>query len=52
VLLRELQAFRESDGKLAGRAEHDDTVIALALAAFNLPSQHALPIYVGERRIL
>ncbi len=50
VLLRELRAFRWNNGKLEGAGEHDDTVIALALAAFNLPRAIGAAIGVGKPR--
>ncbi len=50
VLIRELKAFRWTNGKLGGVGEHDDTVIALALAAFNLPRESTVPIMVGKQR--
>jgi phage FluMu gp28-like protein len=38
TLLREMRAFRYQRGRLASDPEHDDTVIALALAVRALPS--------------
>jgi hypothetical protein len=52
VLLRELQCFRYNDGKLEGDREHDDMVIALALAAFHLPTEHGVAFLVGDPRRL
>ena len=50
VLLREMQAFRWRNGKLTGDPEHDDTVIALALATYNLPHGGGSQILMGQRR--
>lgn len=50
VLLRELRAFRETGGRSGGGAEHDDVVIALALAAFQLPTNHGPRVRVGRPR--
>ncbi|MEZ0324346.1 MAG: terminase family protein [Fimbriimonas sp.] len=50
ILLKELKAFHWINGKLEGANEHDDTVIALALAALNLPTENSGEIMVGKTR--
>jgi phage FluMu gp28-like protein len=48
VLLSELKQFRYRDGKLEGQGEHDDLVMALALAVHDLPHDYSNGILVGD----